>query len=97
MINSQRYNPYFNFSFNLTVFGDYKEFENRLKILDNYQIFNPEIESSKSHKLKLRELDLLIGYECLEDNKTQCQMDIKRYNHLNVILDLNYNGFTLDH
>ena len=96
MINSTRYNPYFNFSFNLSVFED-KELEDRLKIIDNYHIFNHEINKSKSRKLKLQEIDWYIAIDCLTKNKTQCQIDIEKYKHRNIILRLYYNGFTLDH
>ncbi len=47
MINSTRYNPYFNFSLNLTVVQD-KKLEDRIKILGTNKFFAPEINKSKA-------------------------------------------------
>ena len=96
MINSDRYNPYFNFSIEFKFDGE-KEIEDRLKIIDNIHIAQREINKSKSHKIKLQELDWLIGYDCLKENKTECRIDSKKINSRNLILSLSYNGFILDH
>ena len=96
MTNSDRYNPYFNFSYELKFDGE-KEIEDRLKIIDNIHIAQREINKSQSHKIKLQELDWLIGYDCLKENKTECRIDSKKINSRNLILTLSYNGFILDH
>ena len=62
MINSTRYNPYFNFSLNLTVIQD-KKLEDRIKILGTNKFFAPEINKSKSNKLRLKDIDWHIAYE----------------------------------
>ena len=96
MTNSDRYNPYFNFSYELKFDGE-KEIKDRLKIIDNIHIAQREINKSKSHKIKPQELDWLIGYDCLKENKTECRIDISKINSRNLILSLYYNGFILDH
>ena len=96
MINSTRYNPYFNFSLNLTVVQD-KKLEDRIKILGTNKFFAPEINKSKSHKLRLKDIDWYIAYECLDDNETQCLNELYMLGYRSIALRLYYNGFTLDH
>ena len=94
MTNSDRYNPYFNFSIIEFKFDGEKEIEDRLKILDNIHLLH---NKSQSHKIKLQKLDWLIAYDCLKENETECRIDSDIINSRDLILSLYYNGFTLDH
>ena len=94
-VGSDTYNPKFNICFDIKVKAEEKEIAERFQVRRYNNIVFSEVNKSVCQNIRFTDLNWLVVYDCL--NQTEC--DIDRYDLYSDIVALNmeYNGFFLDH
>ena len=101
MIESDKYNPKFDFDIN--VYQGYNSAkiinESRVKIIDIYNYNIKYIPLSGKVRKKITEIDWFIAYDCLGENIETCQnsIDGKELSLSGLEIEMNFEGFKFDH
>ncbi len=97
MVESERFNPYFNFCVSTTVEAE-KEISERFGIRRyNGLIFFSEVEKSKCYQMKASDLNWVIVYDCFNETDDECHIDPNKFRSTSMNLNIYFNGFVIDH
>ena len=97
-LQSKKYNPNFLTKFYLDINAE-NEVKKRFYIIDNFLKYKKNKINQSEYKIRnISEVNLLIVYDCLDENETECN-NIKLNDDSNnqIYFNMIYNGFKIDH
>ena len=95
-VESDIYNPKFNICIDIKVDGD-KEIAERFQIRRYNNIVFSQVNTSQCQNIRFTDLNWLVVYDCLDENRTQCKIDTDKLLSSTVSINMDYNGYFLDH